>query len=81
MHDANSPVLTRGDIEAIVGPVDEEKMAAIVGTGATQAELVEAFAWTGSDSERMAEAGKTLTGRVAELHEILTVEDEQWGED
>lgn len=67
--------LTRDDLEAVLGPIDDEKAAAILATGASQEELVEAWTWAAGDSEPLAAAGKSLTGRVADVYEILTADD------
>lgn len=41
--------MTSDDVIAILGPIDETLLAEVVATGATQAELAEAFAWANND--------------------------------
>jgi len=70
--------LTREDVIAALGPVDDVVVAQIVGMGATREELAEARAWVASD-EPLINSGKPLaSGRVARLVEILgTIEEEE----
>lgn len=71
--------LTSENIAAILGPVDETLIAEILATGATAAELAEAWAWINSE-DALVEAGKGFpSGTVAELVELLSVEDDEEG--
>jgi hypothetical protein len=64
--------ITREDVTAAVGQVDDVTVAQIIGTGATVEELAEAKAWIAND-EPLINAGKPLaTGRVRELIDILS---------
>jgi hypothetical protein len=63
--------LTRGAIEQVLGPVDEELAAELAQTGATQAELREAHAWVTSDDALVNDLRPLPSGRVASLIEIL----------
>ncbi|HKU06649.1 MAG TPA: hypothetical protein VJR30_11320 [Bradyrhizobium sp.] len=64
--------ITRDDVTAAVGQVDDVIIAEIIGTGATVDELAEAKAWVAND-EPLMNAGKPLaTGRVRELVDILS---------
>ena len=63
--------LTRESIEAITGSLDDELIIQIIDTGASEAELVEAFGWF-QDSIGMKAAGHHRpTGLVPSLCEIL----------
>jgi hypothetical protein len=69
--------LTRDDVIAVLGRVDDLTMAEIMATGATPQELAEAQAWIAND-EPLMNAGKPLaTGRVGRLVEILASMQEQ----
>ncbi len=66
--------LTREQVVKIVGRIDEGRVAAIIATGATPAELMEAFTWLSSDEYLGGELEHSLRGRVAQLYDILTAE-------
>jgi len=68
-------MLTKDAIARVLGPVDEDLAAQLVGTGATEAELLEAHAWLISDEALINEGQHLPTGRVAELIDILRVLD------
>ncbi|MDC7784400.1 hypothetical protein PQJ75_15695 [Rhodoplanes sp. TEM] len=64
--------MTSDEIVAILGPIDEVLLAEIVQTGASPAELAEAWAWVNAD-EALVNDGRALpTGRVAVLVDMLT---------
>jgi hypothetical protein len=64
--------ITRDDVTAAIGRVDDVTIAEIIGTGATVEELAEARAWITND-EPLMNAGRPLaTGRVRELVDILS---------
>jgi hypothetical protein len=65
-------LITRDDVTAAIGRIDDVAIAEIIGTGATVEELAEAKAWIAND-EPLLNAGKPLaTGRVRELVDILS---------
>jgi hypothetical protein len=64
--------ITRDDVIAAIGQVDDVAVAEIIGTGATVEELAEAKAWLAND-EPLMNAGRPLaTGRVRELVDLLS---------
>jgi hypothetical protein len=64
--------ITRDDVTAAIGRIDDVTIAEIIGTGATVEELAEAKAWIAND-EPLLNAGKPLaTGRVREVVDILS---------
>lgn len=67
--------LTRDDVIDIVGPLDDLRIAEIIGTGATPAELTEAFSWISEDDYMGPEVRRPLSGRVAQLFDILTADE------
>ncbi|WP_184376152.1 hypothetical protein [Rhizobium sp. BK619] len=69
--------MTSEDVIAILGPVDETLIADVVATGANQAELAEAFAWTNSDEALMGERRPLPTGRTALLIDLLVSDEEE----
>lgn len=69
--------LTREEVRATVGPVDDIVVAEIIGTGATKEELAEAQAWVEND-EALLNEGRHLAsgGRIGRLVEILAPPDD-----
>ncbi|MGH6662637.1 MAG: hypothetical protein ACREB6_13960 [Rhodospirillales bacterium] len=66
--------LSRKAINDIIGRVSDETAAAIVATGATEEQLMEARQWSIGDSSLSEEEGRPLEGVVAELYDILTAD-------
>lgn len=66
--------LTRKAINGIVGRVSDETAAALIATGASEEQLVEARQWSFGDSSLGEEEGRSLEGVVAELYDILTAD-------
>jgi hypothetical protein len=62
------------EVRAIVGPLDDIVIARIVATGATAAEVLEAYTWFMADDQLGTELERPCRGRVAEVVDIL--EDE-----
>lgn len=68
--------LTREDVVAVLGPVDDSLVAEILGTGASPEELAEAYAWFTND-EALMNAGRPLAStRVGRLIDILEAAEE-----
>jgi hypothetical protein len=63
--------LTAEEIRGIVGRLSDDRISAIVATGATAAEVVEAFTWLSSDEYLAGGLERPLSGVVAEVYEIL----------
>jgi hypothetical protein len=69
--------LTRKDIAALFGDLDDMVVADVIATGATAEELAEAHAWLAND-EPLLNAGRPLPGgRVARLVDILAAVSEE----
>lgn len=62
--------LSRDDVIAIVGPLDDDRIAQIIEMGATAAELTEAFARL-SRSGTMGELHRQMHVRIAQIYDIL----------
>jgi hypothetical protein len=68
--------LTRNDVVAALGRVDDITLAEIIATGASRQELTEAVAWIAND-EPLLNAGRPLaSGRTGRLVEILASRQE-----
>ena len=64
---------TAGEVTRIIGPLDDELIIRVVATGATAAEVLEAFTWLNADNLGT-ELERTKTGRVGQVYEILAQE-------
>jgi hypothetical protein len=63
--------LTRHDVIAALGPIDDLVIAEIIGSGITAAELAQARAWIAND-EALVNAGHALpSGRIGRVIELL----------
>jgi hypothetical protein len=69
--------MTSDDVIAVLGPADQTLVAEVIATGATQAELAEAFAWANNDEALLGEGRRLPTGRVAALVELLSADEEE----
>ncbi len=70
--------LTRQQVIDIVGRLDDMKMALIIATGATPAELMEARTWLHSDDYLGGDLGRSQAGRVGRLVELLKGDEGEW---
>jgi hypothetical protein len=69
--------LTRKDVVALIGDVDDTAIADIIAIGASAEELSEAHAWLAND-EPLMNAGRPLPGgRVARLVDIMAAINEE----
>ncbi len=67
--------LTSEQIIHIVGRLDDDRIAEIIDTGATEAALMEAFSWMASDGVTSGGDRHVHCGRVALVFEILTADE------
>jgi hypothetical protein len=69
--------LTRKDVIAMLGPLDDSVVAEIIATGATTEELAQASAWLNND-EALMNTGKPLpTGRVTDIIDIVAAQEQE----
>ncbi len=78
--DRNDEHATASDVEEILGPMPDARIAAILATGATVRQLEEAAAWATGESDVMGELRRPVSGPVAAVYDILTA-DEAFAED
>ena len=62
---------TAAEIVAICGHLDDDFIAAIAATGATAAEVLEAFTWYSADDQIGTELQRSQRGNVRAVYEIL----------
>jgi uncharacterized membrane protein YkvA (DUF1232 family) len=69
--------LTRKDVFAMLGLLDDAVVAEIIATGASVEELAQAAAWLTND-EALINSGKPLPGgRVADITEIVAAQEQE----
>jgi hypothetical protein len=66
---------TASEIVAICGHLDDGVVARIVATGATPAEVLEAFTWFSADDQIGTELQHGRTGAVGAVYDILMEEE------
>ena len=75
MHRATEP-LSHNVVVEIAGDLKDSKVAAILMTGATVEDLMEATAWASSESDVMGKSRHPLSGMAARVYEILTIDED-----
>jgi hypothetical protein len=69
--------VTREDLVRLVGALDERKTLDILALKPTSGELEEAAIWATGDGDVLAKMGRPLAGLVAQIVDILTVNEEE----
>jgi hypothetical protein len=67
---AERPAKAR-DVAEIIGPAEERLVLDILATGASAAEVSEAYHWLTADDHLGGDLGKPMTARVAAVYELL----------
>jgi hypothetical protein len=63
--------LTRERVTVVLGPVDDVLVTQIIATGASEEELIEAYAWVAAEDALMNEGRPFPSGRVGSLVRLL----------
>jgi len=79
MQDSKHPA-TAADIVGILGPLEEALLLEILETGATAAEVLEAFTWMNDDDQIGTELERGPRGAVIRVYEILKREEPEENE-
>ncbi len=66
--------VTASEVVQIVGPIDDHIIADVIATGATAAEVVEAYSWLSSRDYFHRTVHELAHGRVAQVYRILDAE-------
>ena len=69
--------LTRKDVIAMLGELDDDVIAEIIASGATLEELAEAHAWLANDEPLMNAGRPPGSGRVARVVDIVAAISEE----
>jgi hypothetical protein len=72
MNQGRRTILTRDDIERIVGRVSDDVAVRLITTGADADQLLEAFEWLSGARTPGEEAERPLDGPVAQAYDVLT---------
>ena len=80
MSDAERPGLDAAEIRRVAGDILDWQVQAILASGASFEELEEAAAYVAGADDVMGQERKPLSGRVAQIYDILT-RDEDWGDE
>ena len=70
--------LTRDEVVSVLGPADEDLIEEVIAMGATLQELEQAWAWLNNDEALINEGRPLPSGRVAELVDLLSPEDDEF---
>lgn len=73
-------MLTHDDILHLCGELPDWKVARILASEATYEDLNTAMTWAGGQDDVIGPAEHPLTGRAAALYEIITADEDIWGE-
>ena len=73
--------VTHDQVLEIVGRINDTRIAEIIATGATAAQVTEAFAWLSEDEYLGGELEKPLSGVVQQVYDILRADEPEWEED
>ena len=68
--------VTRDEIVAALGRIDDLTIADIIATGATREELAEACAWIANDEPLMNSGRPLATGRAGQIVDLLAAKQE-----
>jgi hypothetical protein len=72
MSEEPSTPLHRDDVISITGALPDDRVAAIIATGANAEQVMEAFTWLTSDEPLGPDPDHRLGGTVARVYDILS---------
>lgn len=73
-------MLTREQVEDVLGRCEDQRVIEIIGTGATFAEVVEAKRWTSGYKRTLGDEGALRVSVVTRLCDILRTDEPDWQE-
>ncbi len=73
----NAKAISEHELKLIVGNVDETQVIDILKLQPTISELEEAVVWATGDGDVLAKEGRPLTGKVSDIVEILTADEDE----
>jgi hypothetical protein len=69
--------VSKDELRAIVGALDEEKIIDILNLQPTSTEMEQAVLWASGDGDLLAKSGHSISAKVAEIAEILTADEDE----
>jgi hypothetical protein len=69
--------VSKDELRAIVGALDEEKIIEILNLQPTATEMEQAALWASGDGDLLAKSGHSISAKVAEIVEILTADEDE----
>lgn len=72
--------LTSDQVVDILGPLDDLRLAEILGTGATPAEVIEAKRWVAGYKRTLGDGDDMRPSIVTRLCDLIRAEDPGWDE-
>jgi hypothetical protein len=75
--DVHANAISRDELEALAGKLDDEKMINILNLQLTGVELEQAILWATGDGDLLAKSGRPLTAKVSGIVEILTADEDE----
>jgi hypothetical protein len=72
----DTPLVAPDEVRRLVGDVDDATVSEILRLGPTFAELEQALTYAEGEGSLADRAGHPLSGRVAELYDILTADEQ-----
>jgi hypothetical protein len=79
MQDRNgTSKATASDVKAILGPMSDTRMTAILAVGATIQEIEAAAAWAAGESDVMGQLRRPVSGPVAKVYDIISAVEERY---
>lgn len=74
---AQSTKVSHDDVRGILGDIDEAKIIEILGLHPSLPDLEQAAIWAAGDGDFLAKSGHPLVGVIAEIVDILAVEEDE----
>jgi hypothetical protein len=72
---------TSDEVRRVFGDISDHMVTEILATGATRSDLQVVAAYRAQETDVMGELERPLTGRAAQVHDILRSVDEIWEQD
>lgn len=70
--------LTRDQVTAMLGRIDDLRIAEIIGSGASLAEILEAKRWAAGDLRTLSDGDKRRPSVVGRVCDIIRAEEPEW---
>lgn len=69
--------VTREDLKAVLGDLDDDRVLAILALNPTPAELEQATVWAAGDGDILSKRGRPQDKIIAEIVDILTADEDE----